>query len=223
MQEAMPRFGIELPDRQLACAPVTSSYGRAYLRAMAAAANYGRANRQLLAEAARDAFGKATGVRDLDLLYDVSHNLARMERHVVDGETRLLCVHRKGATRALPPGHPDLPEGLRSTGQPVLIPGSMGTASYVMVGTEGGEAFASTAHGAGRSMSRHAATKRISGRALRDQLAAGGIDVRGRSARGLAEEAPFAYKDVDEVVMSCERAHLGRRVARLRPIGVVKG
>jgi tRNA-splicing ligase RtcB len=223
MQEAMSRFGIDVPDRQLACAPVTSSYGRAYLRAMAAAANYGRANRQLLAEAARDAFGKATGVRDLDLLYDVSHNLARMERHVVDGVPRLLCVHRKGATRALPPGHPELPEDLRSTGQPVLIPGSMGTASYVMVGTEGGEAFASTAHGAGRSMSRHAATKRISGRALRDQLAAGGIDVRGRSARGLAEEAPFAYKDVDEVVMSCERAHLGRRVARLRPIGVVKG
>jgi len=152
-----------------------------------------------------------------------AHNLARMERHVVDGEPRLLCVHRKGATRALPPGHPELHEDLRSTGQPVLIPGSMGTASYVMVGTEGGEAFTSTAHGAGRSMSRHAATKRISGRALRDELAAGGIDVRGRSARGLAEEAPFAYKDVDEVVMSCERAHLGRRVARLRPIGVVKG
>lgn len=223
MQEAMNRFGIDVPDRQLACAPVTSSYGRAYLRAMAAAANYGRANRQLLAEAARDAFGKATGVRDLDLLYDVSHNLARMERHPVDGERRLLCVHRKGATRALPPGDPELPEDLRPTGQPVLIPGSMGTASYVMVGTEGGEAFASTAHGAGRSMSRHAATKRISGRVLRDQLEAGGIAVRGRSHRALAEEAPFAYKDVDEVVMTCERAHLGKRVARLRPIGVVKG
>lgn len=134
MQEAMPRFGIDVPDRQLACAPVTSSFGRAYLRAMAAAANYGRANRQLLAEAARDAFGKATGVRELDLLYDVSHNLARMERHLVDGERRLLCVHRKGATRALPPGDEELPEDLRPTGQPVIIPGSMGTASYVRSG-----------------------------------------------------------------------------------------
>ncbi len=223
MQTAMPRYGIAVPDRQLACVPARSPEGRAYLGAMAAAANYGRANRQLLAEGARNAFAAVTGSRNLDLLYDVSHNLAKMERHALEGETRLLCVHRKGATRALPPGHPDLPEELRATGQPVLIPGSMGTASYVMVGVEGGEAFGSTAHGAGRAMSRHAALRRTTGQRLREELEAAGIAVRPRSSRGLAEEAPFAYKDVDEVVVTCERARLGRRVARLRPIGVVKG
>jgi tRNA-splicing ligase RtcB len=223
MQAAMARYWIQVPDRQLACAPVNSPEGRAYLGAMAAAANFGRANRQLLAEAARDAFQRATGSRALELLYDVSHNLAKLELHTVQGEERVLCVHRKGATRALPPGHPELPEDLRAAGQPVLIPGSMGTASYVMVGVEGGEAFQSTAHGAGRAMSRHAALRRIGGRALREQLESAGIAVRPRSSRGLAEEAPFAYKDVDEVVATCERAGLGRRVARLRPIGVVKG
>jgi tRNA-splicing ligase RtcB len=223
MQAAMPRYGIHVPDRQLACVPVQTPEGRAYLGAMSAAANYGRANRQLLAEAARDAFAHATGDRRLDLLYDVSHNLAKLERHAVEGKTRLLCVHRKGATRALPPGHPDLPEDLRALGQPVLIPGSMGTASHVLVGVRGGDAFASTAHGAGRTLSRHAALRQIRGRELREQLEASGIAVRPRSSRGLAEEAPFAYKDVDEVVAVCERAGLARRVARLRPIGVVKG
>jgi len=223
MQTAMARYGIQVPDRQLACVPVESPEGRAYLGAMAAAANYGRANRQLLGEAARDAFEKATGSRELELLYDVSHNLAKLERHPVEGEARLLCVHRKGATRALPPDHPDLPEDLRATGQPVLIPGSMGTASYVMVGVDRGKAFHSTAHGAGRAMSRHAAIRMIGGKALREQLEAAGIAVRPRSNRSLAEEAPFAYKDVDEVVATCERAGLGKRVARLRPIGVVKG
>jgi tRNA-splicing ligase RtcB len=223
MQAAMPRYGIAVPDPQLACAPVTSPEGGRYLGAMAAAANYGRANRQLLTVATRQAFAAVLGTGQLDLLYDVSHNLAKLERHDVGGASRLLCVHRKGATRALPPGDPDLPELLRPVGQPVLIPGSMGTASHVLAGVEGGGAFHSTCHGAGRTMSRHAATRRIRGRELRRQLAAAGISVRAHSDRGLAEEAPFSYKDVDEVVATCEQAGLARRVARLRPIGVVKG
>lgn len=222
MQAAMPRYGIAVPDPQLACVPVSSPEGRDYLGAMAAAANYGRANRQLLTVATREAFARVLGTADLDLLYDVSHNLAKLERHDVDGEPRLLCVHRKGATRALPPGDPELPEGLRPFGQPVLIPGSMGTASHVLAGVEPGDAFHSTCHGAGRRMSRHAATRRIRGHELRRQLAAAGIAVRSHSDRGLAEEAPFSYKDVDEVVATSEQAGLVRRVARLRPIGVVK-
>jgi tRNA-splicing ligase RtcB len=223
MQAAMPGYGIAVPDPQLACAPVTSKEGRNYLGAMAAAANYGRANRQLLTVATRLAFAATLGVADLDLLYDVSHNLAKLEHHEIDGESRLLCVHRKGATRALPPGHLELPDRLRPFGQPVLIPGSMGTASHVLAGVDGGDAFHSTCHGAGRTMSRHAAIRRIRGRELREQLAAAGIAVRAHSDRGLAEEAPFSYKDVDEVVATCEQAGLARRVARLRPIGVVKG
>ncbi|MGD9702997.1 MAG: RtcB family protein [Acidimicrobiia bacterium] len=223
MLAAMPGFGITVPDRQLACAPVTSPAGQAYLGAMAAAANFGRANRQLLTVATRDAFAATLGAGDLDLLYDVSHNLAKLEHHDIDGERRLLCVHRKGATRALPPGHPELPPELQPFGQPVFVPGSMGTASHVLVGVAGGGAFHSTCHGAGRTMSRHAATRRIRGRVLRRELADAGIVVRADSDRGLAEEAPFSYKDVDEVVATCEHAGLARRVARLRPIGVVKG
>jgi tRNA-splicing ligase RtcB (3'-phosphate/5'-hydroxy nucleic acid ligase) len=223
MLQAMPRYGISVPDNQLACAPVGSAEGRAYLGAMAAAANYGRANRQLLTEATRDAFAATIGSRHLPLLYDVSHNLAKLETHQVNGRARRLCVHRKGATLALPPGHPQLAGALRQTGQPVLVPGSMGTASYVLVGAEPAAAFHSTCHGAGRVMSRHAAVRRITGAALRGELEAAGIAVRGASPRGLAEEAPFAYKDVDEVVLTCERAGLGRRVARLVPLGVVKG
>lgn len=223
MLEAMPRYGIHVPDRQLACAPVDSPEGRGYLGAMAAAANFGRANRQLLTVATRRAFTETLGDCPLELLYDVSHNLAKLETHPVDGEDRLLCVHRKGATRALPPGHPDLPADLTAYGQPVLIPGSMGTASYVLTGVAGNTAFNSTCHGAGRTMSRHAATRRVRGSDLRAELEAAGIAVRASSMRGLAEEAPFSYKDVDEVVETCERAGLARRVARLRPIGVVKG
>jgi len=223
MDRAMSRYAIHVPDRQLACAPVDSPEGRAYLGAMAAAANYGLANRQLLSEAARDAFAMAFGTRELRLLYDVSHNLAKLERHVVDGEERPLCVQRKGATLALPPGHSRLPKELRPAGQPILIPGSMGTASYVCTGVEGSGAFHSTCHGAGRTMSRHAAIKRIEGAALRRQLEDAGIAVRAGSMRGLAEEAPFAYKDIDEVVAVCEGAGLAKRVARLRPLGVVKG
>lgn len=222
MLAAMPSFGISVPDRQLACAPVLAPPGRAYLGAMAAAANYGRANRQLLTEAARRAFERVTGEGGLCLLYDVSHNLAKLETHRVDGAERRLCVHRKGATRALPPGHAELPAEFAVTGQPVLVPGSMGTASHVLSGGPGG-AFHSTCHGAGRAMSRHAASRRIGGRQLRRELVAAGIAVRASSNSGLAEEAPFSYKDVDEVVTTCERAGLARRVARLRPVGVVKG
>jgi tRNA-splicing ligase RtcB len=218
----MAGYGIHVPDRQLACAPVRSHDGASYLGAMAAAANYGRANRQLLTHATRRAFREVTGPGDLDVLYDVSHNLAKLEWHHVDGERRLLCVHRKGATRALPPGHPELPPALRATGQPVLVPGSMGTASYVLAGVEGGAAFHSTCHGAGRVMSRHQARKQIGGRELARALEADGIAVRSRSPRALAEEAPFSYKDVEAVVLTCERAGLAHRVARLRPLGVVK-
>jgi tRNA-splicing ligase RtcB len=223
MQNAMKGYAIDVPDRQLACAPVRSPEGAAYLGAMIAAANYGRTNRQLLTHAAREAFRGATSDGALHVLYDISHNLASLERHDVDGEARLLCVHRKGATRALPPGHPSLPPSLEAVGQPVILPGSMGTASHVLVGVEGGGAFHSTAHGAGRTMSRSAARKRVGGKELRAELEGRGIAVRSRSWKGLAEEAPFSYKDVDEVVRTCEEAGLARRVARLRPLGVVKG
>jgi tRNA-splicing ligase RtcB (3'-phosphate/5'-hydroxy nucleic acid ligase) len=223
MLAAMSNHQIEVPDRQLACAPVDSPEGRAYLGAMAAAANYGRANRHLLAEASRDAFVEATGRRRLELVYDVSHNLAKLETHELDGQPRLLCVHRKGATRALPPGHPDLPADLEAAGQPVLVPGSMGTASWVLAGVPGGEAFWSTCHGAGRRMSRHQALRQVHAPQLRADLARAGVEVRADSDRGLAEETPVAYKDVDEVVATCEQAGLARRVARLRPVGVIKG
>jgi len=222
MDTAMPHYGITVPDRQLACAPVSSPEGRRYLAAMAAAANYGRANRHVLADKARTIFARTAGAR-LDLVYDVSHNLAKMETHQVDGKPVLLCVHRKGATRALPPDHPDLPADLRVAGQPVLIPGSMGTFSYVLAGIEGGGAFHSTCHGAGRVMSRHQALRTVSGTQLRRRLEAAGIAVRGASARGLAEETPEAYKDVNAVVEAAEGAGLCRKVARLVPLGVVKG
>ncbi|MEU2603523.1 RtcB family protein [Streptomyces albus] len=223
MDAAMARYGIQVPDRQLACTPADSPEGRAYLGAMAAAANYGRANRQLLAEAARRVFRRETG-GGLTLVYDVSHNLAKIEEHAVDGGgPRRLCVHRKGATRAFPPGHPELPEDLRDVGQPVLIPGTMGTASYVLAGVAGGDAFHSTCHGAGRSLSRHQAARTIGGKQLRARLEADGIAVRPLSPRSLAEETPEAYKDVDEVVEASEGAGLCRKVARLVPLGVVKG
>ena len=222
MGATMGRYGITVPDRQLACVPVESPEGNDYLSAMAASANFGRANRQALSHAARMVFERIAGT-SLDLLYDVSHNLAKLETHAVNGRATKLCVHRKGATLALPPGHPDLLPRFASLGQPVLVPGSMGTASYVLAGVSGSGAFHSTCHGAGRAMSRTQARKRIRGDELRRQLEAEGIRVRGASAKGLAEEAPFAYKDVDEVVLTCERAGLARRVARLVPVGVVKG
>jgi tRNA-splicing ligase RtcB len=222
MQSVMARYSISVPDEQLACAPVASPEGQRYLAAMAAAANYGRANRHLLAHAARRAFADA-GLGPLHLLYDVSHNLAKLEEHSVDGTLRRLCVHRKGATRAFPPGHPELPEAIRAVGQPVLVPGSMGTASYLLIGVAGGAAFHSACHGAGRVMSRHAALRSTQASALRRELAAAGIQVRGSTNRGLVEEAPEAYKDVDEVVRVCQTARLADPVARLAPVGVVKG
>lgn len=218
----MAARGIEVPDRQLACAPVESEPGRAYLDAMAAAANYARANRQVLGDAAARVFRHTTGV-DMELVYDVSHNMAKLEQHDLDGAQRELCVHRKGATLALPPGHEQLTPQLREVGQPVLIPGSMGTASYVLTGVSGGDAFFSTCHGAGRQQSRHQAARSVDGKDLRRELRQQGVLVRSASMRGLAEEAPSAYKDVSEVVAASEGAGLCRSVARLVPLGVVKG
>lgn len=222
MESAMSRYGIDVPDRQLACVPVRSPEGQAYLRAMAAAANYGRANRQLLTEATRRVFEDQTGT-SLDLLYDVSHNLAKLETHPVDGRPGTLCVHRKGATRSLPPHHPDVPAAFAAVGQPVLIPGTMGTASYVLAGMPDNPAFYSTAHGAGRVQSRHQAARHTDADALRRDLEQHGILVRGSSRRGLAEEKPEAYKDVDAVIEASQLAGLARKVARLIPLGVVKG
>ncbi len=229
MDRAMSSYGISVPDRQLACVPVRSPEGERYLAGMAAAANYGRANRHVLADGVRSAFESVFGssARELGMhvVYDVSHNLAKLEQYEVDGRTRTLCVHRKGATRAFGPGHPEIPERYREVGQPVLVPGSMGTASWVLVGTAEGrdKAWWSTCHGAGRVMSRKAATKQMHGRDLKRQLEAEGIHVSARQVRLLAEEAPYAYKDVSEVVRVCEDAELSKRVARLRPLAVVKG
>jgi tRNA-splicing ligase RtcB len=227
MGRAMGRHGISVPDRQLACVPVQSKEGERYLAAMAAAANFAWANRHLLAQAARQAVAAAlgTGVSQVGMapVFDVAHNLAKIEEHQVGRRSRRLCVHRKGATRAFGPGHPALPADLRRVGQPVLIPGSMGTASWVLRGVRDNPAFATSAHGAGRVMSRHAAKRTRNGREVMGDLEAEGIAVRPGSVSLLAEEAPFAYKDVDSVVEVCRRAGLAAPVARLRPIGVVKG
>jgi tRNA-splicing ligase RtcB len=227
MGTAMRHHDIRVPDRQLACVPVTSESGARYLGAMAAAANFAWANRHLLADTARAAFATALAVSQqdigLELVYDVAHNLAKLEDHLVAGSRRRLCVHRKGATRAFGPGHPELPADLREIGQPVLVPGSMGTASWVLRGVADNPAFASAAHGAGRLMSRKAAKRREAGGAVRRELEAAGISIRPGSVKLLAEEAPYAYKDVDEIARVCEAAGLAARVARLRPIGVVKG
>ena len=221
---ASGRYGIRLPDRQLSCAPASSEEGRSYLAAMAAAANFAWANRQLIALRVREAIAEALGeeaAAGTRQVYDVAHNVAKLERH---GD-RELCVHRKGATRAFPPGSGEIPERYREAGQPVFIPGSMGTASYVLVGRPGAmeHSFGTVCHGAGRRLSRTAARKQIKGAELRRRLEEDGITVRSPSNRGLAEEAPFAYKEVDKVVEIVERAGLAGRVVRLRPIGVVKG
>jgi tRNA-splicing ligase RtcB len=224
MGAAMRGHGIEVPDRQLACVPVRSAEGERYLGAMAAAANFAWANRHTLAHEARRAFA-AAGFREagMDLVFDVAHNLAKLESHLVEGKRRTLCVHRKGATRAFGPGHPALPEDLRSVGQPVLVPGSMGTASWVLRGIGGNPAWDSAAHGAGRVMSRKKAKRQQHGAEVRRELEDGGISIRPGSVRLLSEEAPYAYKDVDEVCRVCDLAGLAAPVARLRPIGVVKG
>ncbi len=217
--------GIALPDRELACAPIRSAVGERYLGAMRAAINCALANRQILTHLTREAFAAVLPGTQLALLYDVSHNTCKVERHVVNGEPRELYVHRKGATRAFGPNHPDLPPALAETGQPVLIGGSMGTASYVLAGTRRSmsRAFASACHGAGRGMSRHEATRRWHGRKVVDDLAGRGILIRSPSLRGVAEEAPGAYKDVSAVVDAAERAQLARKVARLEPLACVKG
>jgi tRNA-splicing ligase RtcB (3'-phosphate/5'-hydroxy nucleic acid ligase) len=217
--------GIALPDRELACAPINSEVGQRYLGAMRAAINCALANREILGHYTRQAFAHFFPDCDLRLLFDVSHNTCKIEAHMVDGERRELFVHRKGATRAFGPGHDSLPAALRSVGQPVLIGGSMGTGSYILVGDAASEqkAFSSACHGAGRAMSRHAALKQWSGRKIIDDLAAAGILIRSPSTRGVAEEAPGAYKDVGAVVAAAEHAGLARRVARLRPLICVKG
>jgi len=227
MGPAMARHAITVPDRQLACVPVTSPEGQRYLGAMAASANFAWANRHVLAHEARLAFaagfGTSADATGMDLVFDVAHNLAKIETHDVGGRPVQLCVHRKGATRAFGPGHPDLPPALRSIGQPVLVPGSMGTASWVLRGVEGNPAFGSAAHGAGRLMSRKKAKDRATGQKVRADLERAGISIRPGSVKLLSEEAPYAYKDVDEVVDVCNRAGLASKVARLRPVGVVKG
>jgi len=225
MVAAASRHGIDLPDRELACAPIASAVGQDYLGAMRAAINCALANRQVLTQLAREAFAEVFPQARLRVLYDVSHNTCKVEDHAVDGRRRPLYVHRKGATRALGPGHPALPPELRDVGQPVLIGGSMGTASYILAGSATSEAaaLASACHGAGRTMSRTQATKRWQGRDLVRGLESQGILIRSPSLRGVAEEAPGAYKDVSAVVLASERAGLARRVARLRPLVCIKG
>ncbi|GAB4295157.1 MAG: RtcB family protein [Thiohalomonadaceae bacterium] len=225
MAIAASEYGIRLPDRELACAPIDSPLGQRYLGAMRAAINCALANRQIITHLTREVFARIVPQAHLGLLYDVSHNTCKVEEHVIDGQTRRLFVHRKGATRAFGPGHRELPPDLRSVGQPVLIGGSMGTSSYILVGTKESEmrAFSSACHGAGRAMSRHAATRQWHGRNVVDDLAARGIVIRSPSLRGVAEEAPGAYKDVSAVVDAADAAGLARKVARLLPMACVKG
>jgi tRNA-splicing ligase RtcB len=225
MAVAAVQSGITLPDRELACAPIHSAIGERYLGAMRAGINCALANRQIIGHLTREVFARLFPNARLELLFDVSHNTCKVEAHEVDGDRRRVYIHRKGATRAFGPGHRDLPEDLRWIGQPVLIGGSMGTASYVLVGTRESEqrAFSSACHGAGRSMSRHQALKHWRGRELVDRLAEQGIVIKSPSPRGVAEEAPGAYKDVGTVVDASHRAGLARKVARLVPIVCVKG
>ena len=229
MTKHVQKLGFELPDRQLACAMVQSKEGIRYYNAMACAANYAWANRQILMHLSSKVFSRVldVGPKDLELnlVYDVCHNIAKKEKHVIDGKKRLVCVHRKGATRAFPPGHESLCDAYRPVGQPILIPGDMGTASFIMVGTEKAmeETFGSTCHGAGRVLSRKAAKKKSKGRSIRRELEDKGILVRWSGRSTLAEEMPDAYKDISEVVAVVHGAGISKKVAKLRPIGVVKG
>ncbi len=223
------KYGIRLPDRQLACAPVSSPEGKRYFRAMCAAANYAFANRQIITHLVRETFESVLKTPreklKLSTVYDVAHNICKIETHNVDGMMKKLYVHRKGATRAFPKGHPDLPARYKTTGQPVIIPGTMGTASYILIGTEKAmeETWGSTCHGAGRVMSRHQAIKESSGRSIATELERRGILVRGVSRKGLAEEMPEAYKDVDEVIRTVEGAGISKKVAKMEPLAVMKG
>jgi tRNA-splicing ligase RtcB len=229
LRKAPEKYGIDLPDRQLACAPVNSPEGEKYIAAMRAAANFAWCNRQLLMQQTREVFEKVFGQRwqalQMNLVYDVCHNIAKFEEHTVDGRQKRVWVHRKGATRAFPPGHPEVPSRYLKVGQPVIIPGDMGRASWVLVGQPGSMAhtFGTTCHGAGRAMSRTAAVKEAGGRRIDRELEAKGVIARARSHRGLAEEQPKAYKNVDDVVAVVDRAGLSKKVARMRPIGVIKG
>ena len=229
MKKHVQKLGFELPDRQLACAMIQSKKGIRYYNAMACAANYAWANRQILMHISSEVFSRVLDIGpknlELNLVYDVCHNIAKMEKHVINGKKRLVCVHRKGATRAFPPGHASLYDAYRPVGQPILIPGDMGTASFVMVGTEKAmeETFGSTCHGAGRVLSRKAAKKKSKGRSIHRELEDKGILVRWSGRSTLAEEMPDAYKDISEVVAVVQGAGISKKVAKLRPIGVVKG
>lgn len=229
METALSRYGYRLPDRQLVCAPVQSREGQDYLAAMACAANFAMCNREAITHWVRECFERSFRADakklGMELLYDISHNLAKAEEHEVDGKSVSLMVHRKGATRAFPGSRPEVAERFADTGQPVIIPGDMGSHSFVLVGTEEAlhKSFGSTCHGAGRAMSRKAAKKQVRGEELRERLENRGILVRAGHLAGLAEEAPEAYKDVQEVVEACEGAGLSRRVARMRPLAVIKG
>ncbi len=228
MVAAAARYGIDLPDRQLCCAPLGSPEGRAYLAAMACGANYAMANRQVITHRVRESFeqiGVPTARHRVSVVYDVCHNIAKVETHEFEGRKRRVCVHRKGATRALPPGHAELPAAYRAVGQPVLVPGDMGRYSFVLAGQAAGaeEAFASSCHGAGRTLSRTRAQKLARGRKIESELAARGVLVVSESRATVAEEMPEAYKDVAEVVGAVEGAGIARIVARLKPLAVVKG
>ncbi len=229
MLKASQKYGIELPDRQLCCAPLQSEEGRRYFAAMACAANYAFTNRQIITHWVRETFEqvleRTPNDLQLDLVYDVAHNIAKFETHLVDGKERKVCVHRKGATRAFPPGHPAIPEAYRASGQPVLIPGDMGRCSYVLAGAEKAmsETFGSTCHGAGRMLSRSAAKKQAKGRAIWREMEDQGVIVRSDGRATLAEEMPEAYKDVSEVVDVVHQSDISRKVVKLRPLGVIKG
>ena len=225
MNKVMPRYGITLPDRQLACGPIQSEEGRLYLAAMRAAANFAWANRQAILHFLRGAFRRIFASAHLDLIYDVCHNIAKRERYEIDGRRRDVLVHRKGATRAFPPGHREIPADYRAVGQPVFVPGSMGTASWVLVGAEGAmrETFGSVCHGAGRLLSRTAVRKGKDARTEQRKLEQRGILVRSETRDGILEELPEAYKNVDEVIEVVHNAGLARKVARLRPMAVIKG
>jgi tRNA-splicing ligase RtcB len=229
MQRAAKKYSISLPDRELACAPFNSPEAEDYMSAMKAAANFAWANRQLIMHWVKESFIHIlnTGPRSIGmaLIYDVAHNIAKVEEHVIEGNRRKLVIHRKGATRAFSAGHPELPSQYEKIGQPVIIPGDMGRASYLMLGTEKGmrESFGSTCHGAGRVMSRHQAVKKAKGRAIWRELEDNGIIVRASGRGTLAEEMPEAYKNISNVVDVVHKAGLSRKVARLRPLGVIKG
>jgi tRNA-splicing ligase RtcB len=229
MLAASRRYGIELPDKQLCCAPISSPEGRRYFTAMAGAANFAFANRQMITHWVRETLEKTLHMGPAELgiapVYDVCHNIAKFEEHIVGNSSRKLCVHRKGATRAYPAKHPEVPAVYRDIGQPVLIPGDMGRYSFVLVGTQKAmeETFGSTCHGAGRLMSRHAAKKVCAGRDIEQELLEKGIIVRGASRATVVEEVPEAYKDVAEVVDAVAGAGISKKVAKLRPLGVIKG